>query len=119
MFTTGIFKAWFSLGDRVAAAQLAACLLGFVVVLLALERASRGRAAYHGIAPRKRAPPHRLRGAPALARARSPARRRCSSASLLPALLLARSPGASERSAGARACSRWSATASRSPASPR
>jgi len=61
VFTTGIFKAWFSLGDSVAAAQLSSCLLGFVVVLLALERANRGRAAYYGMAPRK-ARAHRLRG---------------------------------------------------------
>jgi len=53
-FTTGIYRAWFSLGDRVAAAQLAACLLGFVVLLLALERASRGRARFHGGAARSR-----------------------------------------------------------------
>jgi iron(III) transport system permease protein len=33
-FTTGIYRAWFSLGDRIAAAQLAALLLGFVVLLL-------------------------------------------------------------------------------------
>jgi iron(III) transport system permease protein len=61
VFTTGIFKTWFSLGDSIAAAQLSACLLGFVVVLLALERANRGRAAYYGMAPRK-ARAHRLRG---------------------------------------------------------
>ena len=61
VFTTGIFKAWLSMGDTVAAAQLSACLLGFVVVLLALERANRGRAAYHGPAPR-RARPHVLQG---------------------------------------------------------
>ncbi|MGH8692561.1 MAG: ABC transporter permease [Burkholderiales bacterium] len=66
VFTTGIFKAWLSMGDSVAAAQLSTCLLGFVVVLLALERANRGRAAYHGIAPR-RARPQRLRGARAAA----------------------------------------------------
>ncbi len=47
-FTTGIYRAWFSLGDRVAAAQLAMCLLGFVVMLLALERQSRGAARFHG-----------------------------------------------------------------------
>ena len=41
-FTTGIYRAWFSLGDRVAAAQLALVLLGVVVAVLALERASRG-----------------------------------------------------------------------------
>jgi iron(III) transport system permease protein len=62
VFTTGIFKAWLSLGDRVAAAQLSTCLLAFVVLVLALERANRGRAAYHGTPPR-RAHPHRLRGA--------------------------------------------------------
>ena len=46
-FTTGIYRAWFSLGDRVAAAQLAAALLGFVALLILLERISRGRARYH------------------------------------------------------------------------
>lgn len=61
VFTTGIFKAWLSMGDRVAAAQLSTCLLAFVVLLLALERANRGRAAYHAASPR-RARPHRLRG---------------------------------------------------------
>ena len=40
-FTTGIYRAWFSLGDRAAAAQLATLLLGFVVAAVALERASR------------------------------------------------------------------------------
>ena len=43
-FTTGIYRAWFSLGDRVAAAQLAAMLLAFVLFLLTVERISRGRA---------------------------------------------------------------------------
>jgi len=65
VFTTGIFKAWLSMGDAVAAAQLSTCLLGFVVLLLALERANRGRAAYHGPAPR-RARPHVLHGAKGL-----------------------------------------------------
>jgi len=45
-FTTGIYRAWFSLGDRSAAAQLSLALLAFVVVVLALERASRGRSRY-------------------------------------------------------------------------
>lgn len=52
-FTTGIYRAWFSLGDRVAAAQLAACLLGVVSLLLALERFSRGRARYHDTSSRR------------------------------------------------------------------
>lgn len=53
-FTTGIYRAWFSLGDRIAAAQLAAALLGFVVLLLALERFSRGRARFHNTTGRNR-----------------------------------------------------------------
>ena len=43
-FTTGIYRAWFSLGDKVAAAQLAAALLAFVVGAVLLERWSRGAA---------------------------------------------------------------------------
>ena len=65
VFTTGIFKAWFSMGDVVAAAQLSSCLLAFVLLVLGLERASRGRAAYSSGAPRKPVPPLRLRGAAA------------------------------------------------------
>jgi iron(III) transport system permease protein len=43
-FTTGIYRAWFSLGDRVAAAQLSAALLAFVIGAILLERWSRGAA---------------------------------------------------------------------------
>jgi iron(III) transport system permease protein len=53
-FTTGIYRAWFSLGDRIAAAQLAAALLGFVAMLILLERVSRGRARYHDTGARRR-----------------------------------------------------------------
>ena len=53
-FTTGIYRAWFSLGDRVAAAQLAAMLLAFVLFLLTIERISRGRARYHNTTGRNR-----------------------------------------------------------------
>lgn len=49
-FSTGIYRAWFSLGDKSAAAQLSACMLAFVVFILLLERASRGRARVHGAA---------------------------------------------------------------------
>src|SRR5688572_885101 len=45
-FTTGIYRAWLSLGDRAAAAQLAAALLGFVALVLIAERVSRGRARF-------------------------------------------------------------------------
>ena len=67
-FTTGIYRAWFSLGDRVAAAQLAALLLAVVLLLLAGERLSRGRARYHDSAGGKHAVQRRpLRGWAALA----------------------------------------------------
>ena len=52
-FTTGIYRAWFSLGDRVAAAQLALVLLAFVVGVLVLERASRGGRRFAEIGPRR------------------------------------------------------------------
>ena len=53
-FTTGIYRAWFSLGDRIAAAQLAAALLGFVILLLLIEQLSRGRARFHNTTSRNR-----------------------------------------------------------------
>jgi iron(III) transport system permease protein len=68
VFTTGIFKAWMAMGDLRAASQLSACLLGFVAVVLALERASRGRASYAPQA-RRPSPVQRLRGMRALAAA--------------------------------------------------
>lgn len=61
-FTTGIYRAWFSLGDRAAAAQLAAGLLAFVLLMLAIERASRGRARYHDTSLRRAGARHRLKG---------------------------------------------------------
>lgn len=45
-FTTGIYRTWFGMGERVAAAQLAAFLLLFVLVLMVLERWSRRHANY-------------------------------------------------------------------------
>jgi iron(III) transport system permease protein len=58
-FTTGIYRAWFSLGDRAAAAQLAVVLLGFVALVLVAERLSRGRARFHDAGLRAR-PTQRL-----------------------------------------------------------
>jgi iron(III) transport system permease protein len=46
--TIGVFKAWFSLGDRSAAARLSVMLLGVVMLVVWLERASRGRARFQG-----------------------------------------------------------------------
>ena len=66
-FTSGIYRAWFSMGDRVAAAQLAAILLGFVALVLFLERLSRGRARFHNTTGRHRPMPgYRLHGFAAL-----------------------------------------------------
>ncbi len=45
-FTTGIYRAWYSLGDPVASAQLSALLLAGVIALLVLERRARGRARF-------------------------------------------------------------------------
>ncbi len=63
-FSTGVFRAWFSLGDPVAAAQIGALLLAGVGAVLALERALRGRSAFHS-GPRRAPSPHVLRGATA------------------------------------------------------
>ena len=52
-FTTGIYRAWFSLGDRVAAAQLAGVLLTFVIAILAFERLSRGHRRFAETSPRR------------------------------------------------------------------
>jgi iron(III) transport system permease protein len=46
-FTTGIFRTWFALGERRAAIQLAALLLGLIAVLLAIEKKSRQRARFY------------------------------------------------------------------------
>lgn len=45
-FTTGIYRTWFGLDERLAASQLSVCLLLFVLWLVWLERWSRGRAKY-------------------------------------------------------------------------
>jgi iron(III) transport system permease protein len=64
-FTAGIYRAWLSLGDPVAAGQLATCLLVFVLVMLSLERLHRGGARY--AAKRTPMPPQKLHGAGAVA----------------------------------------------------
>ena len=62
-FTTGIVRAWFSLGDRVAAAQLASVLLGFVFLVLVLEHVSRGKSRYHHTSSRyNKLPSYPLKG---------------------------------------------------------
>jgi iron(III) transport system permease protein len=62
-FTTGIYRTWFGLGERVAAAQLAAFLLLFVLWLILLERWSRRRAKYYqSVASQRRLPSCPLKG---------------------------------------------------------
>lgn len=56
-FTTGIFRTWFGMGNQVAAAQLAAMLSGFVLVLLLLERWSRRRIRYYHLGQHNHAMP--------------------------------------------------------------
>ena len=66
-FTTGIYRAWFSLGDRLAAAQLSAVLLGCVALILLLEQLTRGRARFHNASSRRQLAPGRpLRGVRAM-----------------------------------------------------
>jgi iron(III) transport system permease protein len=57
VFTTGIFRTWFGLGDSAAAAKLAAILLLFVFTLVLIERASRRQAKYHNATNRYQALP--------------------------------------------------------------
>ncbi|WP_163558402.1 iron ABC transporter permease [Halomonas sp. NO4] len=62
-FTTGIYRTWFGLGEPVAAAQLAACLLAFVIALVLIERGSRGKRRYHHTTNRyQQLPEFRLSG---------------------------------------------------------
>lgn len=66
-FATGIYQAWFSMGDRAAAAQLALCLLTVALALAIAERTMRGRAQFHNTGRRfERVEPMRLRGVAAV-----------------------------------------------------
>jgi iron(III) transport system permease protein len=46
-FTTGIYRTWLGMGERAAAAQLAAFLMLFILILIVIERKSRSRAKYY------------------------------------------------------------------------
>lgn len=58
-FTTGIFRTWFGMGNQIAAAQLAAMLTSFVLVLLLLERWSRRKIRYYHQGQRSNVAPRR------------------------------------------------------------
>lgn len=53
-FTTGIYRTWFAMGEPTAAAQLAAVLMLFVLVLILMERWSRKQAKFHHTTTRYR-----------------------------------------------------------------
>jgi iron(III) transport system permease protein len=88
-FTTGIFRAWLSMGEPVSAAKLSMILLAFVAALLAAERMARRRARFHD-APssrrRVRVPLSRGAGAVALAACAAP----LAAGFVIPAAILAR-----------------------------
>lgn len=46
-FTTGIYRTWLGMGQRAAAAKLAAFLMLFILILIVLERWSRSQARYY------------------------------------------------------------------------
>ncbi len=61
-FTTGIFRAWFSLGDLDTAIRLSAILMVVVLVVLGLERWQRGAAQYDSDGAARPVSRYRLRG---------------------------------------------------------
>ena len=62
-FTTGIYRTWFGVGQRIAAAQLAAVLMMFILGLILLERWSRRQARYYQTSSRyQQLSVYRLRG---------------------------------------------------------
>jgi iron(III) transport system permease protein len=63
VFTTGIFRTWFGLGDSAAAAKLASLLLFFVFTLVIVERWSRKQARYHSTtSSHRKLPQYKLSG---------------------------------------------------------
>ncbi|MEQ8483622.1 MAG: iron ABC transporter permease [Pseudomonadales bacterium] len=62
-FTTGIFRAWFTLGDLDTAVRLAGILMLVVFTLLVAERWQRGSARYAASGAGAQATPYPLRGA--------------------------------------------------------
>src|ERR1043166_4124043 len=56
VFTTGIYSAWFSFSDQIAARELAAVLIGFAGVALVAEHYFRGRARFHETGRQDRRP---------------------------------------------------------------
>ena len=60
--TTGIYRAWMSMGDATAAAQLSAALVAVVLLILLAERWNRGEARYYDYSAPSQERLHRLSG---------------------------------------------------------
>ncbi len=68
-FTAGIYKAWLVMDNRVAAAQLATCLLLIVWMVMGLEQSAQARMRFSSTRADRHGTeslPHRLHGLPAL-----------------------------------------------------
>lgn len=65
-FSVGIYRTWFNMGERIAASQLAACLLIFVLLVLLLEQWSRRQTRYYHTGRYQAASPYQLRGGRAI-----------------------------------------------------
>lgn len=65
-FTTGIFRTWFGLGDRIAATQLASLLLLCVFLVIIIERYSRQSEKYHNLSGAKKNMRYPLSGSKAI-----------------------------------------------------
>lgn len=62
-FSVGIYRTWFNMGERIAASQLAACLLVVVLAVLLLEQWSRRQTRYYQSTSRHQmASPYALQG---------------------------------------------------------
>jgi iron(III) transport system permease protein len=66
-FSVGIYRTWFGMGQPVAAAQLSALLLVFVLLLIGLERKSRQQTKYYQAGRYQRSAKFELRGWRAIA----------------------------------------------------
>ena len=55
--TAGVFDVWFGMGNAGGAAQIALVLLGFVILLISLERVSRRGRRFHATTTRRRLHP--------------------------------------------------------------
>ncbi|MGF1496442.1 MAG: ABC transporter permease [Elainellaceae cyanobacterium] len=67
-FTTGIYRTWFGMGERIAASQLSSVLLLFIFGLIVLEQWSRHQSRYYQTThPEQHTAPYRLTGGRAIA----------------------------------------------------